>query len=161
MTAAIVDDAGPPEASKLVISGDGKDHVLVTTKAMCLEGEHAAQLVTGKKNTVLFRCETWDKPHENILADEWLIRWQSDKDFPTIYRHWRGARFARDPRWAGHRQWYPEQEVGDNDTTECCCNWEDEGLGYEVTSARYCKGSDDHHGVCVDAAKCKASDSEE
>jgi hypothetical protein len=139
--------------------GDSKRHDVVNVKATCLTGEHGAELSTGAKNTVLFRCESQGKT--DIVADEWLIRWQDGKDFPTIYRHWRGGRFQRDPTWAGARQRYPEQEVDDNDPSQCCCSWEDEGEdSFEITSKRYCKGSEDHHGVCVADSKCKKSDDE-
>jgi hypothetical protein len=157
MTVTLVDVDGKTPTSRLVVWGDGKRHDIVSTRGNCLVTEHGVELATAAKNTVLFRCETYGKV--DTMADEWLLRWTDAKDFPTIYRHWRGPRFHREPKWAGGKQWYPEQEVDDNDMRECCCQWEDEGEeSLERTSMRYCKGSTDHHGVCVADSKCKKTD---
>jgi hypothetical protein len=157
MKVTLVDVADPPGTSKLVVWGAGQRHDVVTIKAACLGGEHGAELWTGAKNTVVFRCES--QGPTKIVADEWLIRWPGTKAFPTIYRHWQGRREQRDPKWAGGRRFYgtPAKEPPPDPT--CCCSWQDEGDdSFEVTTKEYCKGSSDHHGICVADSKCPADD---
>ena len=80
-----------------------------------------------------------------------------------MYRHWRGAREARDAKWAGRRAFYgaPPKEAKDD---HCCCQWDGEDLRDQppsITSRDYCKGSSDMHGHCVADSKCPVEEGDE
>jgi len=166
--------AGRDEVQVSLVDVDGgHERVVVWTKAArydvvriqhpCMTGQHGAELSTGTKNMVVFRCESESETPGKAVADEWLIRWNADKDFPTVYRHWRGAREARDAKWAGRRAFYgaPPKEVEED---HCCCQWDSEDLRDQppsITSRDYCKGSSDMHGHCVAASKCPVEEGDE
>lgn len=151
----LVDVAGPPPSSRLVVWGEGQRADVLSFPATCLGGEHGAETWTGAKNTVVFRCESQAK--DGIVADEWLIVWPKENPAPTVAQHWQGAQKQRDPDWAGGRELYAPEKP-EPDEPECCCAWQDETESYERTTRRYCKGSDDHHGICVADSKCVDTD---
>ena len=148
---------GTPDTARLVVWGAGLRHDVLTIKKPCLASQHGTELFTGTKNTVVFRCESQGK--DRVLADEWLIHWPDTKDFPTVYRHWRGGQKQRDRKWAGARLFYGPQKK-EPPTKECCCAWQDEDLmgTFDIVSRDYCKGSSDMHGICVAESKCARPD---
>jgi hypothetical protein len=151
VTVTLLDVVGAEQ--RLVVWDRAKRHDVVNVNRQCKSSEHGAELTMGTKNRIVLRCEGNDK--DRVFADEWLIHWPAGKDFPMIYRHWRGAREQRDPSWAGGRLLYGLPAKGDADH-DCCCKWTEESNmgGNSITSKEYCKGSSDANGVCVAMSRC-------